>query len=373
MKYDLTIKNFQSIKHAELEIFGLTVLWGAHSSIGKSAVVRALDAMLFGSAPKGIVRTGEKAAFVMLEWEDHVIKWAKGDNINGYVIDGTKFDKVGRSVPEEISDLGFYSLEMQDMTVKPQVRKQFDKAWPLILSAPDLGKVVGSLVRTEKVYAAIKSLLADGGKIRTKRGKVETLLAEKSKELRSFDGLDRVKEAIGRISYTDAKEVKARLQKAEEVVEAQRLAQERIDSYREPTPLPDPAAIVKLLKTTGLIDEAARFEAQVLASTISTPEPPDPAEISKLLKITEILDTVAQLEFKITSCAVVSSELPDPAHIELLTGVERCIKSMEVKTLLYEQAVQSLDEFTTELEKQGVVVCDTCDGTGLAPITTQTA
>lgn len=332
MKYDLTIKNFQSIKHAELEIFGLTVLWGAHSSIGKSAVVRALDSMLFGNAPKGIVRNGEKAALVMLEWEDHVIKWAKGDNINGYVIDGVKFDKVGRTVPAEIANLGFYPLDMQDMIVKPQVRKQFDKAWPLLLSAPDLGKVVGSLVRTEKVYTAIKSLLADSAKIRSKRGKVETLLASKQAEMKEFDGVDRVKAAIGRINYTEAKEAKARLEEADRLDEAKRLAEDKLK----------------------------------MASCAFTTELPDPIAIAKLVHISDTLSNVAGLEFKMTSCAVLRADLPDPVHIKLLADVERCLQSMEVKQLLYEETVASLDVFTADLEKQGISVCDDCDGTGFA-------
>lgn len=360
MTYQINIRNFQSIESANLEVSGLTVIWGPHSSIGKSAVVRAIDAVLFGNAPRGIVRNGAKAAAVTIQWDNHSISWVKGDAVNGYVIDGVKFDKVGRAVPEEIAALGFYELEMQDITVKPQIRKQFDKAWPLILSAPDLGKVVGSLVQTEKVYAAIKALQGDAAQIRTKRGQIELLVLSKRRELESLSALDLVGSTIAAINYAPVKEAQDKLARAEALV-VQRQAlftkAERLNALN--TPIPQSGDVSRELGTLSLI---SRWRALRLRL--------NPLQVKAVTDLPTKQDIFTYLSaraafVKYSRRPAVSVGLPDLGEYKDLARARLQIAAVLRSRAGYATAEENLRALYESMAAEGFVECPACDGQGL--------
>src|SRR5688572_7680246 len=61
----LTVTDFQSLGRVEVEVSGLTVLVGP-SNRGKSALIRALEAVLFNKPGDAFVRHGKKKAVVEL-------------------------------------------------------------------------------------------------------------------------------------------------------------------------------------------------------------------------------------------------------------------------------------------------------------------
>jgi hypothetical protein len=367
--YKLNIRNFQSLKSVDLEITGLTVIWGSQSSIGKSAVVRAIDSMLFGNAPRGIVMRGQKHALVMLQWEDHYIKWAKGDTVNGYEIDGVQFDKVGRAAPEEIINLGFYELAMQDLSIKPQIRKQFDKAWPLVLSAPDLGKVVGSLVQTEQVYAAIKTLLADTAKLRGKRGQLETLLGSKRKEAESFVRLDAITDTVARLDYAPIaklEELLAKINDHRNVRDARILDISRLSKIANIS-IPDSEQLRKLLAIRALLIKIGSLKQTVArlqkAANINIPDSPVDL-FTRSVAVSRLL--VLRNKVKILVSANNSLVVPDGVNAyKQCLSIKALIVNLERAKQLARAIDLNLTEFSEFLTKQGFVVCSKCEGQGL--------
>ena len=65
----IQVKNFQSIKKAEVEVKGLTVITGPNN-IGKSALARAISGVFSNLKGNSFVRKGESHCEVEVEFED---------------------------------------------------------------------------------------------------------------------------------------------------------------------------------------------------------------------------------------------------------------------------------------------------------------
>jgi hypothetical protein len=361
--YTLAIRNFQSIEAASLEVTGLTVIWGPHSSIGKSAVVRALDAMLFGNAPRGIVRNGAKACAVTLQWDDHSVQWVKGETVNGYVIDGVKYEKVGRAVPPVVKELGFYELEMQDITVKPQIRKQFDKAWPMVLSAADVGKVVGSLVQTEKVYSGIKNLLADSARVRSRRGQTETLILSKRKELASFASLDDLARTVAAIDPAPVMAAQDKLHKVTTLLEYKEGFTRELARLAAPRrPLPKSGDVARALSSRGLLEVVSGARKKISGSrTALSPTLPSHAQLGAFLAARGAIGA-----FLVgTPVASLEGVLPSFEAYQDLARFRSAADRFARAAATLRAGDAELAEYKAKLEQDGFVVCPECDGQGL--------
>lgn len=201
----ITLDNFQSIGHAEIDVEGLTVIVGP-SDRGKSALVRAVDGALFNKSGDQFVREGAEFTVVTLRWEvgldaghhmvGHQVTWQKGGGKNNFRIDGELFDKVGTKAPEALQVLGFKDVLIgarvkEDNStdggewVRPQVAGQFDGIFLLDKPGTFLNEVIvklsrlGVLQRAERQCASdvrqTKSLLT----LRQKDLMVATTAAEK--------------------------------------------------------------------------------------------------------------------------------------------------------------------------------------------------
>ena len=86
----LHIKNFQSIKLAELVLGQFTALVGP-SNTGKSAVIRSIKSLMTNARGQDFITRGESSASVTLLLDDnHGVAWQKG-NGSKYVLDGNVF------------------------------------------------------------------------------------------------------------------------------------------------------------------------------------------------------------------------------------------------------------------------------------------
>lgn len=360
MKYLLRVKNFQSLRDVTLEIEGVTVLYGPRSNIGKSAVVRVLDAMLFGDCPKDMVTWGEKASVALLQWEGHYIKWAKGEGVNGYEVDGVKYAKVGKSVPEVIPELGFKYLEAQDLKIKAQVRKQFDKAWPLILNATDLGKVVGSLVQTEKVYGAVKELLSDATRVRSKRGQVEVLLGEKEKSLRRLAELDVfgaqldviTLEGVNKLAFTVETVQRKISEKAQYEQQISRLSAHETD-------IPSEVLLRDVCRKQELLRKKSELELKIGGLVFKTPLP----ELGVLNAYPRILRMSAFIEQTLFSFVV---EIPTQSSLDVL---KRCAELLSGLDVIYNEMFDVDEELLAlgeDIRGLGLEACAACEGKGWA-------
>ena len=99
----IELTNFMSHKHTVIEpARGLTVLVGPNT-VGKSAIVAALQILCHNANSTYVMRHGERECLVRVETDDdHVIEWRRKTSPS-YSVDGKQFDRLGRNgVPEEV-------------------------------------------------------------------------------------------------------------------------------------------------------------------------------------------------------------------------------------------------------------------------------
>ena len=123
----VTIKNFQSIKHVDFEINGFTVIVG-RNNVGKSAVIRAVDACLNNRVGKSFIRKGTKTAEVRIQRDPLDVHWKKGEKTVYEVKQGDgevkKFTSLNRDIPQPLTDAGFGKLEIGDLKLNLQLASQ---------------------------------------------------------------------------------------------------------------------------------------------------------------------------------------------------------------------------------------------------------
>lgn len=102
----ITLHNFMSHAHTEIELSpGLTVLTGPNNC-GKSAFVSALQVLAENTSGDYMVRHGAKECRVIVETADgHVIEWKRKKKVVSYTIDGQDFHRLRNSVPEILPEV----------------------------------------------------------------------------------------------------------------------------------------------------------------------------------------------------------------------------------------------------------------------------
>lgn len=162
----VTIENFQSIEKVELELEGFTVLVG-RSSIGKSAIIRAIEGAFINKLGDSFVRHGESSSLVRIQCPEIDLTWKKGGGHNDYWINGEEFTSVGRGPVPKIKEAGFYEIETHNSSVSVQTSNQFQ---PIFLLDPSTVK--GS---------AAAEIISDIGRV----GELQEALTLASKDKRS--------------------------------------------------------------------------------------------------------------------------------------------------------------------------------------------
>ena len=116
MSLNLSIKNFQSIKQAKLDLGGFTVITGS-SNLGKSAVRRAFATVLYNDWDPSYIRDGYESAEIELERNKNLVKVKKEyrkkvSKENSFCVNGKVYEKIGTSaVPDEYKEFGWLALE----------------------------------------------------------------------------------------------------------------------------------------------------------------------------------------------------------------------------------------------------------------------
>ena len=224
MPVRVRIKDFQSIKKAEILIEGLSVITGTNNS-GKTAVMRAVRGV-FTNPPAGpLVRKGEAHLSVELVFGDGTtILWEKGwetparkTTVNRYKVNGVSLPLAGRGAPPEVAALGVCEIQASSDRVWPQIAPQFTGS--LFLVHRSGAAVAEALSDVDKVGRLTKAL-----KLSEKdRRSTEAELRVRRKDVKAhkeavahYDGLDPVSEAIGELvgMRAHAQELSSNLQVA---------------------------------------------------------------------------------------------------------------------------------------------------------------
>jgi DNA repair ATPase RecN len=186
----IKVENFQSIKSAEIEVKGLTVIAG-ENSIGKSALARAFAGVFSNLRGNAHVRMGENHSSVLISFEDgNEVLWEKGKKVNRYVVNGKEIAKVGASVPDEVRALGVTSVEIDGKDFFPQIAKQFQTIFLIDQPPSALSSALSDvevIQQLEKSSANARSEIRDiKSRLKVKREDLE----KAQSNLTNFEGFD---------------------------------------------------------------------------------------------------------------------------------------------------------------------------------------
>jgi hypothetical protein len=195
------VKNFQSIKDAEVIIAGFVVITGPNNS-GKTAFLRGIRG-LFTNAPAGpLLRTGEAYLTVELEFDDGtLVVWEKGwekpgqkgATINRYTLNGVTLEGVGRGVPPEVEALGVRQVSAASDRIWPQIAEQFGGTLFLVdRPGSAVAEALSDVARVGKLTSALRLSEKDR---RAAASELKVRLKDKlalETEAAHYDGLDAV-------------------------------------------------------------------------------------------------------------------------------------------------------------------------------------
>lgn len=106
------IKNFQSIKEADIEVDGFTILVG-ESSQGKSACLRAINAACNNKFKQNFLRYGADTIKVAISYDDNpnllIVSKTKKESPT-YELGDLVFQKLNRTIPDEVSEFNNYGM-----------------------------------------------------------------------------------------------------------------------------------------------------------------------------------------------------------------------------------------------------------------------
>lgn len=309
------MKNFQAVKDADLEIEGLTVITGP-SNRGKSSLLRAIAAAIFGASGDAFVRNGTDAASVGLKDEYVTIKWRKvaaskvtKNLMTAIEVNGTTYTKLGREHSELTAPFGFKEIRTKDMKLRPQVAMQHDPIFLLTSSENTVAEVFKELGRADVVGEA------------QKRVKTDKKTLEGTRQVREGDRL-KLEEASKSLAYLQTLRG-----------EADRLAQELSQTETTLKTLESALECLRKLKGLRLLD---------------VPEPPRVELPTKVLATQVTVKRCKQLEPR---------EVP-PA-IDLDAGGwdqnQKRRKAFEEYDRVYREAVQVLGERKILEEKRVLI------------------
>ncbi len=163
----IEIKDFQSIKHAVIEVPpGITIITGKTNQ-GKSAVIRAIDSALFNMGDDSMVRGGKRYSGVSLDNGKHKMVFCrdsqgKNEKTAYQFDDGPTQKKVGRSqLPEVAQMFNIRDVRMQNNTkMKINFWYQNDKPFLMDKTSGQLYEFL-SLSSCDKYTKILKKMIVD--------------------------------------------------------------------------------------------------------------------------------------------------------------------------------------------------------------------
>jgi DNA repair ATPase RecN len=208
----ITIKNFQSIEDLTLNIVegAFTCIVG-QSNIGKSAIRRAIECVLYNNSDASYIRNGTKQCSVEITFDNGTnIKWMRDEKSASYDINGERFSKLSKTIPQPIIDMGFKELEVNKEKLNVQVASQFDNIFLLNMTGSKVTDVFSNLGNLNKIINANKSCTSD---LKNNKGRLslrkEDLISIKSK-IKKYSGLDEQRNSFDsvKVGFEEIKKIK---------------------------------------------------------------------------------------------------------------------------------------------------------------------
>lgn len=262
----IKVKNFQSIEAGEVELGSFTVFTGPSSS-GKSAFLRAAQAVVRNSFTPTQVRMGAKETEVSVQFDDHLVTAYRGKSKSTYRLDDEEFTKAGRTVPPAVAE-AFKMPEVAE--VESSFATQFDKPYLIADPGSVAAKVLGTLTNVSVLHSGLRETNRRGLEVKSRLKVKSADLDTVRDRLESYEGLDL------------------------EIAEASKLQEEYI--LLKETQL-RAEALDKLLRTTASLTERLQQieESQVDVTPLATTLESLTEDIQKTDSLTTILASVKKL------------------------------------------------------------------------------
>jgi DNA repair ATPase RecN len=192
----LKIEGYQSLQDVKLDLAPFTVIVG-ESNVGKTAVIRAVRALLENETGTSFITKGKRSAIVLIEKDNVSVRWQKTAKIAEYDIivgnDVRSYGKTGGAVPEDVVKamrMGEISLG-SGIKFTPNFHNQFSLPFLADETSPRVAKILGELSGVNILYMATQS--ANTLAKRTSRDKetVGAELADRLKQVQEFVSLKR--------------------------------------------------------------------------------------------------------------------------------------------------------------------------------------
>lgn len=182
------ITNYQSIGHTKIDIEGFTTMTG-RNALGKSAVLRAINAALTNQQGTDFIKWGESFCEVRIKDKDLDLLWHKEEGNNFYEINGTVYKKIGKEEPPSpVQAAGYKVLVVGDEKINLNYASQFNPLFLLDRRDSKSADLLTSVYGLDRLYKAIELCNRD-----QKQNSDELKFRDKDLELVSQD-LERFKD-----------------------------------------------------------------------------------------------------------------------------------------------------------------------------------
>ena len=160
-QFNLSVKDFQIIKGANLSFLpGLNCIIG-QSNNGKSALFRAAKSCIYNIPGTSQVRLGASNYAVGIQVNGHTVILQKGTN-NIYKIDGQTINKIGRTQLEEVAKaLNIKELNLNGTNEQINFLDQMEKPFLLDRSETELFRFIVDSGKDNNITTALKSITQD--------------------------------------------------------------------------------------------------------------------------------------------------------------------------------------------------------------------
>ena len=217
----IKLKNFQSLKDVTFNLGRVTVLRGK-SDVGKSAVIRGLNAFFNNSFNSEYAHNGELPFGVAIQKDNKVAlgrRTAKGVE---YKFDSTVYSKTAKKIPQDISNfLGIYPYAIDvDMSVFFQIQKQFDQPFLLTDSSITVAKIIGRISNLNIVLMAMREMYASQLEVKQEVNFLYSRKKEIKNSLLKFSNFDEYESLFKRAESLESEilDLEERIQKIFDIV-----------------------------------------------------------------------------------------------------------------------------------------------------------
>ncbi len=207
------MKDFQVLKEISLEARGITLILGDNNQ-GKSSLIRAIIAALYGSGGDYFIREGQRETSVRLnfpetnKFKELSITWIKPRKKGAhFMVNGEKYTKLRKSVPDIFKKEGITEVVTSKVHARLNVWPQWESPFLLHVPGSHLFEFLSQIRKETAVLPVIADMKKDLKKLETmafkKEGEIQSLKILVNDISRDLDDRKKVIEQLSQEEIDD--------------------------------------------------------------------------------------------------------------------------------------------------------------------------